>query len=1184
MTGEEAIALVKTLLPTVNQGQGLSNVQSIVLQESWEGRSYAEIAKQLGYEHDYIKQVGSRLWRSLSQVVGEPVSKQNVRVVLCRYQQPQTTQESPSTIALSSGTQDWGDAIDVSVFYGRNQELKQLNQWIVQDRCRLVAVLGMGGIGKTAFSIKVGEEVQDQFEFLIWRSLRNSPPFAELATELVQFLSHQQEVQLPDSLEGKTTRLLHYLRQHRCLLILDNFESVLQGGAQAGQYREDYEGYGYFLKSVGEVRHQSCVVLTSREKPREIGTQEGLTSPVKVLQLRGLTANEGQSIFVDKGCFSSDDHDWQEVFAHYAGNPLALKIVASGVQELFDGDITDLLPYIRQGKLGFADINELLERQFHRLSAAEEQAINWLAINREPVAVQELETDIVSEAIAMQLLAALRSLGQRSLIERNARQWSLQPVVMEYTTTRLVNAVCEDILHKRWKFLRDYALVKAQSKDYIRQAQIRLILQPIIDNLLLSLESYNQIQKRFQAILNEFRAIAPLQPGYVGGNIINLLVQMQIDLSNYDFSHLTICQAYLQNVNLHNVNFAHCHFSNSVFTQSFGGVLAIAFSPDGQLLATGNANCEIHLWRVSDRQRLLTLEGHTGWVRRVAFSPDNHFLASTSEDCTVKVWRLPEGKCQHTLSDHTSSVYGVVFSPDSQLLITSSNDCTVRIWNVAQGRCQRVLTGHSAGIISVDISPDGQHLASSGFDNTIHTWDLSTGECLRSLTDHDNWVGSVHFSPDSQRLVSASCDRTVRVWQVATGKCLSVLQGHTEWVWKAFWSPDGKRVASCGEDQTIKIWDVETRACLHTLQGHSNRVWNLAFSPDGQTIASSSEDQTIKLWQISRGQCIANIQGYTNWVKTVAFSPSGQEIATGHKDRTLRVWDVSSGECIWELKEHATGIPAVAFHPNKEVLASGGEDATIRIWNLAYGKCVRVLKGHTNEVWSLRFSPNGQILASSSFDRTIKLWDVETGDCLQTLTGHSDRIPTIAFNPQGTILASGSDDHTIKFWDMNDGCCIETLQEHTARVNAIAFSPDGKLLASASLDQTVKIWDVSQGKCIRTLQGHTAWVMSVVFYPDGKTVASGSCDQTIKIWDISEGFCLHTLRGHSNWIWEVALSPNGLELVSASEDETLKIWNLQTQACLRTLRAKRPYEGMKFNEATGLTPAQKTMLQVLGAV
>src|SRR4028119_2117094 len=169
MTGQEALTLVDTLLHAANQGQRLTDVQSVVLLETWAGRSYREIAQQLGYEHDYIKQVGSQLWRSLSQTLGEPVSKRNLQAVVRRYQQ---SQQGASALPVIQGKQDWGEAIDVSRFYGRQGELQTLETWILEDCCRAIAggtplraiaILGLGGMGKTTLSVKLAQQVQSQF-------------------------------------------------------------------------------------------------------------------------------------------------------------------------------------------------------------------------------------------------------------------------------------------------------------------------------------------------------------------------------------------------------------------------------------------------------------------------------------------------------------------------------------------------------------------------------------------------------------------------------------------------------------------------------------------------------------------------------------------------------------------------------------------------------------------------------------------------------------------------------------------------------------------------------------------------------------------------------------------------------------------------------------------------------------
>ena len=174
------------------------------------------------------------------------------------------TSEKPSKLPLQS--RDWGDAPDISFFYGRTDELTILKQWIVEDNCRLITFLGMGGMGKTSLTAKIAHLLEDEFELIIWRSLRNAPTVTDILAELIQFLSQQTETALPENLDARILRLLEYLRTSRCLLVLDNAESILQSGIRMGKYQSGYEGYGQLIKAVGETNHLSCLLLTSREK------------------------------------------------------------------------------------------------------------------------------------------------------------------------------------------------------------------------------------------------------------------------------------------------------------------------------------------------------------------------------------------------------------------------------------------------------------------------------------------------------------------------------------------------------------------------------------------------------------------------------------------------------------------------------------------------------------------------------------------------------------------------------------------------------------------------------------------------------------------------------------------------------------------------------------------------------
>lgn len=1143
-----------------------------------------------------------------------------------------TTAVSPPATALPPMPRyDWGEAIDVSVFYGREAERSTLQEWIVDHRCRLVLLLGMGGIGKTSLAVKVAQEIvgsgkgdedlstHSPFQFVIWRSLRNAPLLETLLTELVPFLSEQQDS------KAEMGRLLHWLKSYRCLVVLDNVETLfLEGdakqvpvrGHRAGQYRPGYENYGDLFKLLGEVQHQSCVLLTSREKPAEIAVLEGIEA-VRSLQLGGVP-EAASAILAAKKLVGSEAQK-QQLCQRYSHNPLALRIVSTSIQDLFGGSIED---FLAQDTGVFHGLYQLLDQQCLRSSLFEKNIMFWLAINREWTTLAELADDLVPAASRTDLLQALESLSWRSLLETQAGSYIQSPIVMEYVTERLIEWICDEIEEMATgeehspppetpnptaklacsrlpkpsfaiPLLHSHALLKAQGKDYIQEIQVRQIIQPILHQLQMRLGNYpkggtasqhTQVAQVLTRLLAKLHQESSQPTGYAAGNLLNLLIHLKTDLTGYDLSDLALWQADLRNVLLHRVNLANADLSKTVFTETLSLTLSVAFSPDGQLLATGDTDRELRIWRVADGKNLLTCQGHTNWIWSVAFSPDGRMLASGSDDKTIKLWDVQTGRCLQTLQEAPYQVWSVAFSPDGQFLASGSEAPMIKLWDLKTGKCCSTLEGHTNWVRSIAFSPNGQLLASGSDDGTVKLWNLKSGKCSETLEEHKDRVWSVAFSPNGDLLASSSSDQTIKLWNFKSGQCTRTLSGHTNWVRSIAFSPNGQFLASGSEDQTVKVWQIDTGEAIQTLRGHTSWVRSVSFSPNGQTLVSGSGDHTVKLWHFQTGQCWKTLQGYTNRVRAVAFSPVGQLLASGYDDDTVKLWDSSTGDCLHTFRGHTNPVCGVAFSPNGQLLASGSSDQTIKVWHVLNQQCLHTLKGHISRIWSVAFSPDSQLLASGSDDHTIKLWNVQTGQCLKTLEEHTSWVCSIAFSPDGQTLASGSYDQTIKLWNVQTGECLKTLEGHQNWVWSIAFSPDGQLLASGSGDHVVKLWDMTTGNCQRSLEGHSSRVWSVAFSPDGKRLASASSDQTVRLWEVDTGCCLHTLQGHTNLIWSVAFSLDGELLASGSQDETIRLWHVQAGKHSHTLRADRPYQGTNIAGAIGLTEAQRIALKALGAV
>lgn len=508
----------------------------------------------------------------------------------------------------------------------------------------------------------------------------------------------------------------------------------------------------------------------------------------------------------------------------------------------------------------------------------------------------------------------------------------------------------------------------------------------------------------------------------------------------------------------------------------------LAFIPENHYLAASvcmDVGCDtgqVEIYDVQTGDITQTFTQHTAAVYALAVSPDGQQVLSGDDAGFVYVWSVETGEELGNFNFEAGQVTAAVYMPHGQQALiaygVAGGDFSLRLVDFTDfAALQQIyqLRGHTNFIWDLAVTPSGRQAISGSYDNSMILWNLETGDVLQRFRGHGNLIYGVALA-GQRRVLSGSLDGTIRYWDIANGAEISRFETHTGIIQAQvlFETAQGEaRLVSAARDGVLILWDLETGQEIRRFESDAGAVWGVDVHVENGLLISahrvSATNGRVVLWDLETGQELRRFDNGTGFL-SVSFNSDASVAALagepGSAGANIVLWDTATGEVIKELVGHNRRIWSAKFSPDNQFIASVDVDSHVWLWRVDTGEIAHDLVGHEGVIYSVAYSPDGASVLSGSGDGTLRLWNTTTGELVRTFSGHQDEIKSVAFDPTGQIALSGSDDGSVRLWDLETGAEIQRFDGHLGEVWSVAYHPDGQSVFSGSTDTTVRRWQV----------------------------------------------------------------------------------------------------------------------------